>query len=1001
MDLERLKQNLRLRSGRLKKSRKPGGRPDSSVTTQTKVSVQRDKPSTPVQREPRPAKTAPSGPLQEEPSLRNWDTGTALPQITSGVSPSSPKQRPEIHQTATLSDANPNLPKMSSRYGRSGIERPRTNISSKPAQKPLPVQRTLSDTDARVAVTSDTSDALDFDLRPPPPRQKPPSVESLSESLFSSGYLDILLRRPEYLARFTSFLAKYQPESQPILLRFLETQKAMKAIEYANAVAEGIDPLPPVDQKSGSIRPSTAATVDKAFEEWSASAFRILTDVALPACITYNLVKVVSDCLIDEITGRQTPLLGDLVGGLSEVFCLTDPSQEDNPIIYASAEFYRFTGYGPDDVIGRNCRFLQGPRTKRESVARLRRSIVEGQAISETLLNYRRDGRPFINLLMIAPLHDDKGNVKYHIGAQADVTGLVERGKGLVGFERYLVQREIEKREQELNSKLGEEDPAHARKSRALAKLRELSQTFDLEESAIVRSQSRSASTTRNGEEGSIGGGRRASRRLIADSDPSSDNEEDDRISGRDDAWTLGQSGPFSSSGKLPGVYDSYMLIRPAPSLRIVFVSPKLRRRLGDIIQHPFLSHVAAPSRTLAGLKESLGTGVPVSAKIHFMLNRGERRDGTKISANRKPDETGQSRVCWVSATPLLGSDDRIGVWMVVVVDKTKVSAAPKIEREAEKNVTEVPIAGRMHSTNNSNLSYLNLDIPVHDPPGQWPQSQRDPTPKPDMPAEEAPIKPAKLEQVADQTSTIQSPTSMSMGSTLTANQEKERDLPAAQQVEEQRPNGAEQAHGDADSDFIPVGTTDARLSDNNVPSPDKDHAEDIPQPQTPEQPEWVQHEPDHDGEPEAPTASEVDSALENELAGIKSGLERLSLDSRNMHAAFQNEADLFHGFSDNEDTPRRPEHLSRFESRSHSHSPSQSGSVIGDHSAPISHNGIHYLEYLRHPGSRSSSEYHRGMPGSGILSSIYHPESGEYYSADDGEDFNDDQCARTPYSVD
>ncbi|KAG9788808.1 hypothetical protein KCU88_g1660, partial [Aureobasidium melanogenum] len=1000
MDLERLKQNLRLRSGRLKKSRRPGGRPDSSVTTQTKVSVPRDKPSTPVQRETRPAKTAPSGPLQEEPSLRNWDTGTALPQITSGVSPSSPKQRPEIHQTATLSDANPDLPKTSSRYGRSGIERPRTSTSSKPAQKPLPVQRTLSDTDAGVAVISDTSDALDFDLRPPPPRQKPPSVESLSESLFSSGYLNILLRRPEYLARFTSFLAKYQPESQPILLRFLETQKAMKAIEYANAVAEGIDPLPPVDQRSGSFRPSTAATVDKAFEEWSASAFRILTDVALPAYITYNLVKVVSDCLIDEITGRQTPLLGDLVVGLSEVFCLTDPSQEDNPIIYASAEFYRFTGYGPDDVIGRNCRFLQGPRTKRESVARLRRSIVEGQGISETLLNYRRDGRPFINLLMIAPLHDDKGNVKYHIGAQADVTGLVERGKGLVGFERYLVTQEIEKREQELNSKIGKEDPVHTQKSRALAKLRELSQTFDLEESAIVRSQSRSASTTRNGEEGSIGSGRRASRRLIADSDPPSENE-DERITANDDTWNLGQSGPFGSSGKLPGVYDSYMLIRPAPSLRIVFVSPKLRRRLGDVIQHPFLSHVAAPSRTLAGLKESLGTGVPVSAKIHFMLNRGERRDGTKISADRKPDETGQSRVCWVSATPLLGSDDRIGVWMVVVVDKTKVFAASKLEREAGKNVTEVPISGRTHGAGNSNLSYLNLDIPVHDPPGQRRQSQRDPTPKQDMPAEEMPVKPAKLEQVADQTSTVQSPTSISMGSTLTANQEKERDLPAAQQVEEQRPNGAEEAHADADSDFIPVGTTDARLSDDNVPSPDKDFAVDLPQPQTPEQPERAQHEPDHDGEPEAPTASEVDSALENELAGIKSGLERLSLDSRNMHAAFQNEADLFHGFSDNEDTPRRPEHPSRFESCSHSHSPSQSGSVIVDHSAPISHNGIHYLEYLCHPGSRSSSEYHRGMPGSGILSSIYHPESGEYYSADDGEDFNDDQCARTPYSVD
>ena len=106
------------------------------------------------------------------------------------------------------------------------------------------------------------------------------------------------------------------------------------------------------------------------------------------------------------------------VSGLSEVFCLTDPKQEDNPIIYASEGFYQMTGYTRDFVIGTNCRFLQGPKTQHHSVRRLQQAVGSGQELSEALLNYRRDGRPFMNILMIAPLHDNKGNVKYHIGAQ-------------------------------------------------------------------------------------------------------------------------------------------------------------------------------------------------------------------------------------------------------------------------------------------------------------------------------------------------------------------------------------------------------------------------------------------------------------------------------------------------------------------------------------------------------------------------------------------------------
>ncbi|EXJ82132.1 hypothetical protein A1O1_08201 [Capronia coronata CBS 617.96] len=980
MDLERLKQNLRLRSGRLKKTRKATGKP-TPAAVQSKVPDARSNSTNFARPSSQPPTAAVYSPIGEEPSLRNWDTNATLP-IAGPASP--PDHRPDQPRAATRSYPSSD-PRESSpaRYGRSGIERPQTGDLPEPTKGPPPVHRAMSETDMGAVLNSDASDAVDFDLRPPPPRPKPPSLESLAESLFSPEHLNVLLRHPDYLARFTSFLAKYQPHIQPVLLRFLATQKAIKAVEYANAVAEGLELVPAADDG-----PSVAAKLDKAFAESNVSAFRLLADTALPAYITYNLVKVASDCLIDEITGRQTPGLGDLVGGLSEIFCLTDPKQEDNPIIYASSEFYRFTGYGPDDVIGRNCRFLQGTKTKRESVSRLRSSIENGHEISETLLNYRRDGRPFINLLMIAPLHDDKGNVKYHIGAQVDVTGLAERGRGLDGFERYLVTKEIEKREKELRGNVVDADPARARKSKALTKLRELSETFDLEESAVVRSHSRSASSTREDDEYSTGSSRRAPRRLIADPDSSSHEDEEDQGSQEDGTWKLGEFGQFGSSGKLPGVYDSYMLIRPAPSLRIVFVSPKLRRRLGDIIQHPFLSHVAAPSRTLAGLKESFGTGVPVSAKIHFMRNRGERRDGTKISADKKPDEAGQSRVCWISATPLLGSDDNIGVWMVVIVDKMKVLTTRRRENGLETNENQNSVSA------NTGLP-TKIDVPPYESLGQQQSPREDKTSDQDGRPGDTPIKPTRLDQSADYRNTVRSPSPPRKNGFVDKDGPRQTDYDESQQVLDLQSGLASQANAEQESDFVPVNTNH---SDHGFDSPavSNDGSDgQMEQAYESNEPQPGHTGADSDGEPDAPTTLEVDSAIDNSLAAVKASVARLALETPYSHD-MHDEADPFHGFSDNEDTPRRPQHLTRFDSRSDS--PSRPGTSAMESSSTRS-NGKHYMDYLLHPGSRASSEYNRPLSGSGLMSSMYHPDDIDY--GDEGDDSNEAQCVRTPYSVD
>jgi len=100
---------------------------------------------------------------------------------------------------------------------------------------------------------------------------------------------------------------------------------------------------------------------------------------------------------------------------------VSDPSKSDNPLIAVNAAFCALTGYAEDEVIGRNCRFLRGPDTENGQTEKLR-SAVHGQhpALAE-LINYRKDGTPFRNAVMIAPLFDNDGNLELFVGSQIEV----------------------------------------------------------------------------------------------------------------------------------------------------------------------------------------------------------------------------------------------------------------------------------------------------------------------------------------------------------------------------------------------------------------------------------------------------------------------------------------------------------------------------------------------------------------------------------------------------
>jgi PAS domain S-box-containing protein len=101
---------------------------------------------------------------------------------------------------------------------------------------------------------------------------------------------------------------------------------------------------------------------------------------------------------------------------------VSDPSLPDNPVIYANAAFERITGYPIEEVVGRNCRFLQGEDTDPETVARMRRAVDNWEPVTVEVRNYRRNGEEFWNQVTIAPIYDEDGEPSHYVGFQQDVT---------------------------------------------------------------------------------------------------------------------------------------------------------------------------------------------------------------------------------------------------------------------------------------------------------------------------------------------------------------------------------------------------------------------------------------------------------------------------------------------------------------------------------------------------------------------------------------------------
>uniref|UniRef100_A0A140F7F5 Phototropin n=1 Tax=Leucodon brachypus TaxID=94541 RepID=A0A140F7F5_9BRYO len=148
-------------------------------------------------------------------------------------------------------------------------------------------------------------------------------------------------------------------------------------------------------------------------------------DLAPPPICRYSLEEGKGDPVYSgyqQSSGMISTEVQRALSTFQQTFVVTDATQPDCPIMFASACFLAMTGYSHGEVIGRNCRFLQGPGTDCNEVARIREALRCERNFSGRLLNYKKNGRPFWNLLTITPIRDAHDRVIMCIGMQAEVS---------------------------------------------------------------------------------------------------------------------------------------------------------------------------------------------------------------------------------------------------------------------------------------------------------------------------------------------------------------------------------------------------------------------------------------------------------------------------------------------------------------------------------------------------------------------------------------------------
>lgn len=190
----------------------------------------------------------------------------------------------------------------------------------------------------------------------------------------------------------------------------------------------------------------TLCVLDVVARQFTAEQREMLEQLAHIVVEQMERQRIARELRKSEAVLRQTLLsYKQLAAGVSHLasgLVVSDPNLPDCPIIFANPGFYEVTGYCPEETIGYNCRFLQGPATDPVTIQNLREALKEQRNFKGILLNYRKDGTPFLNELFIDPVFDEEGKLVSFVGLQNDVTEREQNKK--------LLEERVQERTREL-----------------------------------------------------------------------------------------------------------------------------------------------------------------------------------------------------------------------------------------------------------------------------------------------------------------------------------------------------------------------------------------------------------------------------------------------------------------------------------------------------------------------------------------------------------------------
>ncbi|MDA9101070.1 PAS domain-containing protein [Omnitrophica bacterium] len=148
----------------------------------------------------------------------------------------------------------------------------------------------------------------------------------------------------------------------------------------------------------------------------------------------------------------QQELLHHAINASMSAITIADAQKKNMPLIYANKTFEKNTGYSSKEIIGQNCRILQGKDRDQPGISKIREAIAQKGSCAVQLRNYRKDGTPFWNELRMSPVFDEKGKLTHYIGVQTDISDRVRAEKELEDHRNHLEEL-VRERTQKLQEK--------------------------------------------------------------------------------------------------------------------------------------------------------------------------------------------------------------------------------------------------------------------------------------------------------------------------------------------------------------------------------------------------------------------------------------------------------------------------------------------------------------------------------------------------------------------